>query len=110
MAACSRRVAVRRFHILSFQWRRRRVDGRVRVGVVVPLGTEVHARLDEVVGLGPALDLTGDIGQGGVDPVTLGTSLDAALLMVRQDHFTGAVTIAHRFPLSKVPTDLLPFP
>jgi hypothetical protein len=32
IAALARRAAVRRFHIFSFQWRRRRADGRLRSG------------------------------------------------------------------------------
>jgi len=66
---------------------------------VVALGPEADAGLDDVVGLGATEDLTRDVGQGGVDPVTLGPGLDPALLGVGEDHVVGAVTVAHRCPL-----------
>jgi hypothetical protein len=71
---------------------------------VVALGAEAHARLDDVVGLGTALDLSGHVGQSGVHPVTLGTSLDPTLLVVGENDVGRTVTVAHRCPLSKEST------
>ena len=66
----------------------------------------VYCAADDVVGFGPAEDLTRDVGQGAVHPVTFGPGLDPALLGVGEDDVVGAVTVAHRCPLCMEGVDL----